>query len=126
MPGSVLIIEDDRFSQRIMQETLKSKGFTAFTADNGQEAIEVLEANPEIRVCLLDLNMPVLDGYGFLKHITNVPDYKFLNVYITSCNDREYFFNMAKLGNIDTNLVKGYYEKPFDFFKLIDKINEVM
>ena len=124
MKGSILVVEDDKFSQRMMQQALDSKGFITYTADNGMEGIAALEANPLIKVCLLDLNMSILDGYGFLKHINNLPEYKFLNVYITSCNDREHFSEIAKQENISLDLIKGYYEKPFDFFKLIEGIGD--
>jgi CheY-like chemotaxis protein len=65
---SVLIVDDDVDIREILAETLSEQGFDVATAANGLEALTVLRclrARPS--VILLDLMMPVMDGYGFLE-----------------------------------------------------------
>ena len=65
--GPVLLVEDDRDIREILAETLELEGFEVVTASNGLEALEVIRGMPaRPAVILLDLMMPVLDGYGFL------------------------------------------------------------
>src|SRR5450432_1078800 len=67
-PGPVLVVEDDVDIREALAETLENLGFHVVTAANGRDALTLLRqlAVPP-SVILLDLLMPVLDGYGFLE-----------------------------------------------------------
>jgi CheY-like chemotaxis protein len=69
----VLIVEDDLDTRRMMQEFLELEGYAVVTAGNGLEALERLR---EWRPCviLLDLMMPVMDGFTFRAHQLQDPD----------------------------------------------------
>ena len=61
------LVEDDRDIRRILAETLEDYGFSVVTAVNGLEALRTLRGSSKPpSLILLDLLMPVLDGYGFL------------------------------------------------------------
>jgi CheY-like chemotaxis protein len=65
--GPILLIEDDRDIRETLARTLENAGYKVVTAANGLEALSVarrLSIRPS--VILLDLRMPILDGYGFL------------------------------------------------------------
>lgn len=61
---SVLVIDDDRDIREILDEILVSEGYSVVTAGNGVEALESLK-NVKPSLILLDLNMPVMDGFEF-------------------------------------------------------------
>jgi len=64
---SVLIVDDDVDIREILAEMLLERGFEVATAANGLEALRVLRSmTVRPAVILLDLMMPVMDGYGFL------------------------------------------------------------
>jgi len=66
--GPILIVEDDRDIREILTETLQDSGFAVATAVNGLDALRVVRSLPlPPAVILLDLMMPVMDGYGFLE-----------------------------------------------------------
>lgn len=65
--ASILIVEDDTDLNNAYQMILKSAGYTVLCAQNGREALEIIEKTGDPDVILLDLRMPVLDGIGFLK-----------------------------------------------------------
>jgi two-component system chemotaxis response regulator CheY len=117
---TVLIIDDDRFGQMLLQQILEKNGFITLLADDGQKAITQLMRHTDIEVCLLDLNMPVMDGYGFLEALSELT--RTFKVYITSCNTIEDFLKIARTKNINMSLVRGYFEKPFQFNKIIEKL----
>ncbi len=58
----ILIVEDNRNLQKLYSAILKSNGYSTFTADNGQDALGVLEAQ-HIDLMIVDVMMPVMDGY---------------------------------------------------------------
>jgi len=65
----VLIVDDDADIREVLAETLQVKGFRVATAANGLDALTVLRAmSDRPSAILLDLMMPILDGYGFLEH----------------------------------------------------------
>jgi CheY-like chemotaxis protein len=66
--GSVLIVDDDVDIREVLSETLVETGFEVMTACNGLEALTAvgcMKVRPA--VILLDLMMPVMDGYSFLE-----------------------------------------------------------
>jgi CheY-like chemotaxis protein len=68
MTRYVLIVEDDRDVRESMQMVLELEGHLVLTAANGAVGLEVLLARAdEIALVLLDVLMPVLDGWGFLE-----------------------------------------------------------
>lgn len=64
----VLVVDDDDDIREELREALEAEGFGVQTASNGVEALEVLEQAPP-KVMLLDLHMPVMDGWALLEHI---------------------------------------------------------
>lgn len=70
----ILVVDDDLDIREVLAETLEDRGFKVVTAANGLDAIGVVRrmtAPPSI--ILLDLMMPVMDGYGFLEERRNDP-----------------------------------------------------
>jgi len=68
----ILVVEDDDVTQRLFKRILERNGYDVATADNGQEALDVA-VREQPHLVLLDLMMPVMDGFGFLQAIRNTP-----------------------------------------------------
>lgn len=68
----ILIVEDDLPIQEVFVEILQNEGFKVEVANNGQEALDFLKLDAEFNLIMLDLMMPVCDGFSFrneqLKH----------------------------------------------------------
>lgn len=75
MANCILIVDDDPAQRRILEETVKTFGHTTVCAESGEQALEVIkgEEGAEIRLILLDLVMPGLDGMGVLDRLRNDP-----------------------------------------------------
>jgi len=75
----VLIVDDDTDSREALALLLKHEGYRVAMAANGQEALSYLHAGPSPCLILLDLKMPVMDGWEFLQrqqaeeHLANIP-----------------------------------------------------
>ena len=86
--GKILIVEDDVDLNSAYETILSSVGYTVSTAENGQEALEVLEKIDTPDVIFLDLRMPVMDGIDFLKKY-KVEDYPGTTVVVFSNYDAQ-------------------------------------
>jgi osomolarity two-component system sensor histidine kinase NIK1 len=65
---SILLAEDNEINQKIIQYSLNNAGFNVDIAQNGQEAIDMYHKN-NYDLVLMDVQMPVLDGYEATAHI---------------------------------------------------------
>lgn len=65
----ILIVEDDETSCLLIKNILKKVNCIFFQARNGAEAIEICKENPDLDVVLMDIRMPVMDGYEAIRQI---------------------------------------------------------
>jgi CheY-like chemotaxis protein len=63
----ILIVEDDYSSKLYLNKILSRNGAVVFNAGDGQEALDMVKKNPDIDVILMDLQLPVIDGYSCVK-----------------------------------------------------------
>ena len=61
-----LIIDDSRTMRSILKRIVHELGFETSEAANGQEALDILESGLQADLCLIDWNMPLMDGYTFV------------------------------------------------------------
>ena len=66
-PLTVIVVDDQALFRRSVQDRLRSDGYDVVAAENGIEALELLQAAPGPCVVLLDLMMPVMNGVEFLQ-----------------------------------------------------------
>lgn len=65
----ILIVEDDVSSRLYLNKILEKTRATLISACDGKEAIEAAKANPDIDIILMDIQLPLIDGYGAAKVI---------------------------------------------------------
>lgn len=117
----ILIAEDNELNREIMQEMLSLEGYPTLLAEDGQQALEMFTAAPEgqIRIILMDLLMPRLDGYAAAAAIRALPRADAKTVRIIACTansfaeDRE---RALKTGMDD------FVAKPVDVKELLQKL----
>jgi CheY-like chemotaxis protein len=118
----VLIIEDDPIARFVFKKLIKRLDYAFYEAINGQDALNVIDTNKDITHVFLDLNMPVMDGYGFLHYLNSGGKHKDLNIFVTSVTDENEFINTTRQRNIDISNIKGYNKKPFDMTQLANSL----
>lgn len=65
--SKILVAEDEAMLRIIAVEMLEDAGFTVFQAADGEEALALLKANPEISLLVSDIKMPRMDGYALVR-----------------------------------------------------------
>ena len=69
---TILIVEDDLSSRLYLNKILEKVGVVILNAGDGQEAVNIALNNPDIEIILLDIQLPVMDGYTALIKIREV------------------------------------------------------
>jgi CheY-like chemotaxis protein len=110
--ASVLVVEDDRDIREAVSAMLEAEGYTVLSAENGEQALTVL-AKGQPCVVLLDLMMPVMDGWDFMRAVKE--DGRFEDMPVVVCS--AYSERMAKG-------VRRVLKKPLDVDKLLAAVAE--
>jgi|SRR5579871_744284 len=110
----VLIVEDDADLREMMAQLLAMEGFKSATVANGREALEYLHNGAEKpEVILLDLMMPVMDGWEFRRHQQEDPALADVPVIVLSALDATRAAGVS---------AQAFLKKPLDFDRLIELV----
>jgi CheY-like chemotaxis protein len=109
----VLIVEDDADLREMMAQLLSLEGYKAETVPNGRAALEYLENGDVPEVILLDLMMPVMDGWEFRRRQCQDPRLAEVPVVVLSALDQA---RAADVGGA------AFLKKPLDFDRLLELV----
>tara|TARA_E500000331_G_scaffold27132_1_gene23102 strand:- start:30 stop:1058 length:1029 start_codon:yes stop_codon:yes gene_type:complete len=112
-PGkSVLVVEDDPDSRMFIQRLLRSEECQVNETVNGKEALEYLEAAERLPdLILLDLMMPVMDGFEFLTHIKEVESFNTIPILVVTAADLSKSDHKRLLGSVENIIQKSGLEQ---------------
>jgi CheY-like chemotaxis protein len=96
----VLLVEDDVETRGLMASTLEKAGWTVSEAGNGQQALDMLP-DLEPQLILLDLMMPVMDGFGFLAAMRARPEWQHIPVIVITAKDLTAEDRARLAGNVE-------------------------
>ncbi len=103
----ILLVEDSLIAREVEKGIFESIGFTVDTAIDGLDGLEKLETSSYDMV-VTDLEMPRLDGFGFVRRIRNQPEYEDLPVMIISTRESAEDRMRAMESGADTYMVKQH------------------
>lgn len=118
----VIIADDSITMRRVLQKMISEIGeYEVLTADGGDVVIELLDANPDVSLVLMDWNMPVMNGLECLKAIrANPKTNKIAVIMVTSEALRERIMEAIQCG------ATNYLMKPFEIDRLRSVIAKVL
>lgn len=106
---TILIVDDSALNRMVLIEILGKENYTFLEAENGQQAVELLDCHPEVDLLLLDITMPEIDGFGVLEIMNQYHWIEETPVIMISAEDAYSFIERAyDLGASD------YITRPFD------------
>lgn len=119
MRKKILIIEDEPFIILMVRMRLEANRFDVVTAADGMEGLQkAVSEKPDL--ILLDVLMPKLDGFHFVKEIRKrTDDTRLIPIIVLSARE-----SMREL--FDPKEISGFFSKPFDSIDLLEKINSVL
>ena len=120
-PARVLVVEDNQVNQKVVTTVLRKRGFTVELANNGVEALELLERDDAFRLVIMDVQMPVMDGLEATRRIRLNPKWQNLPILAMTAHamngDREKCLSAG---------MNGYISKPVHPAHLISVMDEYM
>jgi CheY-like chemotaxis protein len=111
----VLVVEDDDDIREVMIEILTERGYTVCLARHGAEALKQLRTGPRPGIILLDLTMPVMDGWAFCREKQQDPALDPIPVLVTSAVSPRDPRN-------ESLRAASYMTKPLDLHELLASI----
>ena len=85
--GPILVVEDDSETREALSDLLRLCGYTVFEAENGEAALDKLNSGaPSPALIVLDLAMPVMDGYTLLNRLRSDERARDIPVIVTTSN----------------------------------------
>jgi chemosensory pili system protein ChpA (sensor histidine kinase/response regulator) len=117
----ILIIDDSINVRRFLALTLEKAGYRVEQAKDGQDALEKLQAGLSVQAVICDIEMPRLDGYGFLTKVKSNPALVHLPITMLTSRSGEKHRQLAlSLGAI------AYFSKPYNEHDLLQTLGRVI
>jgi len=118
---TLMVVEDHKVNQVVIQKTLKKQwpSVNIILAENGEEAIKLLKENPDVSIILMDLLMPVRDGFETAAYIRNEMPVDIANIPILAMTAHAHISEDGKYHQYGMN---DYILKPFKPKELFQKI----
>jgi two-component system, chemotaxis family, chemotaxis protein CheY len=110
-------VDDSPTIRKLVKKALDPEGYTVIEAENGQKALEAAEES-SIDFFLVDVNMPVMDGFSFVEQLKEKAAYKNSPVvFLTTESGSDKKEKGKELG------VRGWVVKPFEATSLLKLVN---
>ena len=121
MPQTILVIDDSHSLRRTIALSLEKECKQVLQADNGINALTELKKSGEVEFIVCDLEMPLMNGFQFLKAAKSNPEYQNLPIIILTSRDSDKHRQLAlELG------ASAYLVKPCPEQELIGAITQIM
>ncbi len=116
----ILVVDDHPDNIEIINARLSSRGFVIETASNGQEALDLVHANPP-QLILLDVMMPLMDGYEVSRRIKNDETLPYIPIILVTARDS----TQDKVDGLDAG-ADDYITKPINFPELEARVRSML
>lgn len=121
---SILLVEDNELNAQIAQEILEEKGFRVFLAQNGEVALNLIKDSDASKfdLVLMDIQMPVMNGYEATKAIRALPDEKRSQIPIVAMTADAFEEDRQKAL---TSGMNDHIAKPIDIERVLEVLNRL-
>lgn len=124
MTLSILAVDDSRTIRDMIKLTLQGSGYDTMLAEDGQDGLDVLGAaiadNTLPNAIITDINMPRLDGIGFIKAVRQIEATRMIPIIVLSTESSDGLKRQARAAG-----ATGWIVKPFDPVKLVNALQLV-
>ncbi|AFY59100.1 chemotaxis protein histidine kinase-like protein [Rivularia sp. PCC 7116] len=119
--GTILIVDDSINVRRFLALTLEKGGYLVEQAKDGQDALEKLQTGLSVQAVICDIEMPRVDGYGFLGRVKSNNDLKNIPVAMLTSRSSDKHRQLAmQLG------ARAYFSKPYNEQELLRTLDDII
>jgi two-component system chemotaxis response regulator CheY len=120
MAKKILIVDDSAAIRQSISFILQQEGYDTVEASDGQEALDKLPTLEGIDLIVTDVNMPNLDGIGFIRKARELPKFKFTPILVLTTESQGSKMTEGKEAG-----ATGWIVKPFNAEKLLEIVKKV-
>ena len=117
--GNILVEDDSGTNLFLLQRLLEDEGYSVIITDDPEEGLAIVDKQPDVKLVLLDIMMPRIDGFEFMNRLSSRFDLSELPVIMVTAKDdydsQEKALNKGAV---------GYVTKPVDIDKIMGIIRE--
>jgi len=118
--ATILVVDDEPIMRASVQRVLASKGHTVFVAENGAIGVELAKSErPDLIV--MDLNMPVMDGFKATRTIRSAPENIGVKILVLTAETMTVNYEAVYEAGAD-----AYLSKPIDYENLTKRVTELL
>jgi two-component system, chemotaxis family, chemotaxis protein CheY len=119
MAKTIMTVDDSLSVRQVLGTLLKSAGYDVLEACDGQDALSKLKGQ-KIHLIISDVNMPKLDGIGFVKAVKQLPTYKFTPIIMLTTESEEQKKREGQAAGAKAWVVKPF--KPDQMLGAVEKL----
>jgi two-component system, chemotaxis family, chemotaxis protein CheY len=120
MPKKILVVDDSAAIRQSISFILSQEGYETVEATDGLEALNMLGSIGALDLIITDVNMPNLDGIGFIKKARELEKFKFTPILVLTTESQGSKMNEGKEAG-----ATGWIVKPFNSEKLLGIVKKV-
>jgi two-component system, chemotaxis family, chemotaxis protein CheY len=120
MPKKILVVDDSAAIRQSISFILSQEGYETVEANDGLEALNMLGSIEALDLIITDVNMPNLDGIGFIKKARETEKFKFTPILVLTTESQGSKMNEGKEAG-----ATGWIVKPFNSEKLLGIVKKV-
>jgi CheY-like chemotaxis protein len=111
----VLVVDDDADIRDALRDVLEQAGYSVAEAANGELALTYLEHHPPPAAILLDLFMPVMDGWELARRLASAPELALVPILVVTASGPHWGYPGARV-----------FRKPLNLAQLLEAVDEVV
>ena len=119
--GPILIVDDEPDAQELLHKILVKRGWHTQIASNGKEALQAIEQEIPSLV-LLDLMMPVMDGFEFMKELRRIDAYKQIPVIVITARN----LSFREIEELNENVEQIVYKGAYNVDELMSEVKQLV
>lgn len=120
MNKTILVVDDSASVRQVLGGALVGAGYEVISANDGEDALAMLDGR-RLNLVICDVNMPRLDGFGFVRRMKAHPDYKFTPVIMLTTESAK---DMKEQGR-DAG-ARAWVVKPFPLKQMMDAVSRLV
>ena len=123
--GRILLVEDNELNQEIATVILREAGFQVETAENGRQAVEAVSKSEPgyFQLVLMDVQMPVMNGYEATRLIRNLENQELANIPILAMTANAFEEDKQEALRVGMN---GHIAKPINISRLLETLSDIL
>tara|TARA_E500000305_G_C3973105_1_gene212963 strand:- start:66 stop:608 length:543 start_codon:yes stop_codon:yes gene_type:complete len=119
--AKILLVDDNEFTRLIIKGILESDGHTLIVAKNGQDGVEALRNTAGIDLVIMDIVMPVMNGFEAVKLVRADPAITHIPILAVTARDTSGDYEDIYDAGCD-----AYVSKPVEAHRLLDRVNSLL